>query len=127
MLLTRSLRHYPFTAATLLAVVVLSLAPIGAVEIAQDVPFADKWTHMVMYGGLCAVWWSEYALRRQPLRLSTLCWATVLPVAVGGLMELLQAYATTYRSGEWLDFAADSAGVLIGTLLGLTLQRLLRR
>ena len=42
-------------------------------------------------------------------------------VALGGLMELLQAYCTTTRSGEWLDFWSDSVGVLLGTLIGLIL------
>ena len=45
-------------------------------------------------------------------------------VALGGLMELLQAYATTTRSGEWLDFWADSVGVLLGTAVGLAMSRL---
>ena len=38
-------------------------------------------------------------------------------------MELLQAHCTTTRSGEWLDFWADSLGVVLGTLVGLTYQR----
>ena len=41
-------------------------------------------------------------------------------------MELLQAYCTTTRSGEWLDFCADSTGVLLGTLVGLLLAKLYR-
>ena len=39
-------------------------------------------------------------------------------------MELLQAYCTTTRSGEWLDFWADSLGVLLGTIVGLLMRRL---
>ena len=45
-------------------------------------------------------------------------------ILLGGLMELLQAYCTTTRSGEWLDFWADSLGVLLGNALGILLHLL---
>lgn len=37
-------------------------------------------------------------------------------------MELLQAYCTTTRSGEWLDFYADTVGVLLGNGVGLLMN-----
>lgn len=117
-MITNYIGRYPLTALTLLAVLILSLAPIGQMELTQDVPFADKWTHMVMYGGLCIVWWMEYWRSHPTLNGRLLCWAVLMPVLLGGVLELLQAYATTYRSGEWMDFVADSMGVLLGTLLG---------
>ncbi len=117
-MITNYIGRYPLTAVTLLAVLILSLAPIGQMEMTQDVPFADKWTHMVMYGGLCLVWWMEYWRSHPKLDGRLLCWAIFMPVLLGGVLELLQAYATTYRSGEWMDFVADSLGVLLGTLLG---------
>jgi hypothetical protein len=43
-------------------------------------------------------------------------------ILLGGLVELGQAYCTTTRSGEWLDFWADSIGVLLGNLLGWLLH-----
>jgi hypothetical protein len=38
---------------------------------------------------------------------------------MSGLLELLQRYCTTNRSGEWLDFAANSTGVTLAVPLGL--------
>lgn len=35
-------------------------------------------------------------------------------------MELGQAYLTTYRSGDWLDFAANSTGVVLAFLFIMT-------
>ena len=35
-----------------LVIVFLSLYPFGPIELAADVPLADKWTHMVMYAAL---------------------------------------------------------------------------
>jgi hypothetical protein len=41
---------------------------------------------------------------------------------MGGLVELAQAYCTGgRRSGEWLDFLANSLGVCLGVLIGLFL------
>ena len=37
---------------------------------------------------------------------------------MSGLVELAQAYATTTRHGDWLDFAANSVGVLLAAVLG---------
>jgi hypothetical protein len=42
---------------------------------------------------------------------------------MSGLLELLQAYCTGgHRNGDWLDFAANSIGVLLGNLLGWLLH-----
>jgi hypothetical protein len=42
---------------------------------------------------------------------------------MSGLLELLQAYCTgDHRSGDWLDFAANSLGVILGTAIGLLMK-----
>ena len=82
--------------------------------------FIDKWTHLIMYGGTCSVIWLEYLRRHDRIDWRKILLLPVLGmILLGGLMELLQAYCTTTRSGEWLDFWADSAGVLLGNALGL--------
>ena len=37
------------------------------------------------------------------------------PVLFSGVVELLQAYCTTYRGGDWWDFAANTAGALLAS------------
>ena len=118
-------RKYPFSVFCIVLIWVLSLTPFFPETPLDNVQFIDKWTHFVMYGGTCSVIWLEY-LRHH----STIAWRKVLLLAVvgmiflGGLMELLQAYCTTTRSGEWLDFWADSLGVLLGNALGILLHLL---
>ena len=124
-----SLRRYPLSYLVAIAILLLSLLPIGAVEIAENVPFADKWTHMVMYAVFALVIGHEYWRRhtadsRCAVRL--LFWAVLAPILMGGTLELLQAYATSYRSGEWLDFAANSLGVGIGFCLSLLIHYIYR-
>ena len=119
-----SLRRYPFTYAVVIVILLLSLLPIGGIQVAKDVPFADKWTHMVMYCALTLTISIEYARRHQLLHKSYFLWGLLHPIFFGGIIELLQSYATTYRSGEWLDLAADAVGCLIGVLLGLCIKYL---
>ena len=120
--MTSYLKRYPLSAVCIILIWILSLVPFFPETPLDDVAFIDKWTHFVMYGGTCVVIWWEYLrhckkeARRPNLR--ALAFAMLCMILLGGLMELLQAYATTTRSGEWLDFFADSLGVLLGSGIG---------
>ena len=121
----RFVRKYPFSLLCILLIWVLSLTPFFPETPFDDVQFIDKWTHLVIYGGTCSVIWFEYLLHHR-----TIDWGKILLLSVvgmtllGGLMELLQAYYTTTRSGEWFDFWADSLGVLLGNAVGLLMKSL---
>ena len=121
----RFVRKYPLSLLCILLIWVLSLTPFFPETPFDDVQFIDKWTHLVMYGGTCSVIWFEYLLHHR-----TIDWGKILLLSVvgmtllGGLMELLQAYYTTTRSGEWFDFWADSLGVLLGNAVGLLMKSL---
>ena len=122
-------RKYPFSTLCLALIGVLSFTPFFPETPLDNVKFIDKWTHLVMYGGTCSViWWEHLRLCKKETRrpnLRALFWfALVGMIILGGLVELGQAYCTTTRSGEWLDFYADSLGVLLGTIVGLLMRRL---
>ena len=122
-----SFRKFPLSSCCILLIWVLSLSPFFPETPLDDIKFIDKWTHLVMYGGTCSVIWWEYVNTHQQLDIrKLLLWAVVGMIALGGLMELLQAYCTSTRSGEWLDFFADSVGVVLGTLIGLLISKLYR-
>jgi VanZ family protein len=94
----------------------------------DDVPFIDKWTHLVMYGGTCTVMWIEYMRHHDRLHFWKLfLFAWLGPILMSGLLELLQRYCTTNRSGEWLDFAANTLGVALGCTAGLLAFKWRRR
>ena len=38
--------------------------------------------------------------------------------SMSGCIELMQTYLTTNRSGDWLDFLANSTGVLLAVVFG---------
>lgn len=83
---------------------------------------------MSMYLGTCSIFWLEY-LRSSwhwSLKLQALV-AVVAPIVMSGLIELAQNYLTTYRSGEWADFIANSTGVLLALVVRQVLQHVLTR
>lgn len=115
--------RYPLSAALIVAIWVMCLTPWIPDTPLNDVSLIDKWTHLVMYGTLTAVIWWEYLRQHpQPESRRLLLLAFLAPVAMGGMVELAQAYCTAgHRSGDWLDFLANSLGVVLGTFLGLIL------
>lgn len=121
-------RRYPITFLLAFAIVLLSLLPVPDVRMTVEVPLMDKWAHMVMYGVLTLVIWLEYIRAHRQMRGRRLMLLAFLaPIAMGGVLELMQAYLTTCRSGEWLDFVANSIGAVVGAGCGLLASRLWER
>ena len=114
------LRRYPMTLLCLALVWYLSLFIVIPETRMNSVPFIDKWTHFVMYGGTCTVMWWEYLrCHRRLVGWKLFLYAWLGPILMSGLLELIQKYCTTTRQGEWLDFAANSTGVTLGAVIGL--------
>ena len=108
--------QYKFSVLVALAIIILSIIPFPEVKPLKDVPLIDKWVHFVMYASLSsAMWIDQRNSHRQPLILYFF-WMFILPSCLGGILELVQAYLTTCRSGEWLDAIADMIGAFIGTV-----------
>lgn len=117
------LRRYPLAILLALTIVLLSLLPIPDLKVGVHVPLADKWTHMVMYGVLTLAIWFDYKRSHQKYNAwQLLVFTFMAPILMGGVLELMQAYLTSCRSGEWLDFVANTIGVCCGTVAGLLLK-----
>lgn len=95
----------------------------------DHVRFIDKWVHICMYAGTCGVMWIEYMRCHKKANIRRLLmFAWFLPVVMSGIIELLQAYCTGgRRSGDWLDFAANSTGATLAFILGILLARYLAK
>ena len=127
--LYQKIRKYPFSTLCIAVIWVLSLVNMPEVEV-SGVELSDKWAHFIMYGGLCGVIWIEYLRSHSSgkcsaVRLFVGVW--LLPVIMGGLLELLQAYCTTTRSGDWLDFAANTIGVTLAAVIMVPIATFLKR
>ena len=119
------MKDYVLTILVTVAIVVLSIIPIPEHAPLSDFPLIDKWVHMVMYGGLAFVMWFDRVVRNKG-NMSRVFWILmfVYPTLLGGLMELVQAYWTTCRSGDWIDFEADAIGAALGLLISFLFNKL---
>lgn len=126
--IVKVLTQYPFSSLCILGIWVLCLIPIPDNPL-SDVKLIDKWTHFVFYGGLCAVMWAEYGHRHAAVDWkSAMLWIVAMPIIMGGLVEIVQATCTGgNRSGDVMDWAADTVGVAIGQIIGIPLARCLSR
>lgn len=117
--------EYVFAAVIAVAIFVLSVIPVPEDTSLSDVPLIDKWAHMLMYAGLTfAMWVDHVPILKRPLTFHFLLLMFIAPTALGGLMELVQAYCTSHRSGDWIDFVADAIGSFIMTLLCIYINKL---
>ena len=122
------IKHYPFSCILIAAIWYLSLLFNAPETPLDNVLLIDKWVHIVMYGGTFTVLWIEYIRRhQQPNYRKLAIWAFVAPIIMSGILELLQEYCKETRQGEWLDLLANSIGVALAALIGLTLFRLRAR
>ena len=115
---------YPFATCLILVIWVVCLMPVPETPL-NNLTLLDKWVHISMYAVLCLVMWAEYLRHHEKLNKTRLFIGVFLaPLLMGGLIELAQANCTGgNRSGDWLDFAANSIGVVMGNLIGMLLAR----
>lgn len=129
----QTIKQYFWSFLAVTVAILLCVLPFPVFPKMNKVPLMDKWVHFVMFGGVaCAVWLDKARLEKRTSQarvasgtalLACFFPAVVLPVLLGGVLELVQAYVTTYRSGDWFDFLADSIGVLLAIPLGLYVIR----
>lgn len=111
-------KRYPLSLVIILAVVYLSFFKPPSVEV-SSLPYLDKIAHIAMYFGLSGVLWIEFLRTHRGGFPIWHAWvgALICPVLFSGVIELLQTYCTTYRGGDWLDFAANVLGALLASLI----------
>lgn len=112
--------HYPFSCVLIAVIWYLCFFTPPETQL-DNVAFIDKWTHIAMYLLTCTVIWEEYLRRHRQLEWrKALLLAWVAPIAMSGLIEILQATCTGgRRSGEWLDFAANATGATLALVIGI--------
>ena len=119
------LKEYLLSMLVTVIIIVLSILPIPEKAPMSDFPLIDKWVHMVMYGGLAFIMWFDHVVRSgKVMSRNYVLWMVLYPIVLGGLMELVQAFFTTCRSGDWIDFEADAIGTAIGIGLSLLANKL---
>lgn len=118
------LTKYPFSCIIVIGTWILCFMTIPETPL-SSVRFIDKWTHSLIYLVLGLSISLEYLRNtKQPSPKFIIVWVWLMPIIMGGLIEVLQSYCTNgNRSGEWLDFFADAIGSTIAVLIGILLVR----
>ncbi len=79
-----------------------------------DVPFIDKWVHLVLFGGFAFLW----LCARPIINVRSLSGLFLICVALGSFIELMQGILSFLgRSMEFMDAVADSVGGILGIAL----------
>lgn len=120
----RLLRLYPLSSLCIVIIWALCLLRPSSLPDGPEIPHLDKIMHSMMYLGLCSLLWFEHLRVSPHVRWGHfLPLGVVAPIAMSGIIELAQAFLTDSRSGDWWDFAANTAGVLLAIPLGVCLVR----
>lgn len=118
------IKRYPLTLILVISIWVLCFINVPDSPLSH-ISLIDKWTHILMYFVLTMCAGFEYTKANKQAKVSRLLLYTwLLPVVMGGLIEIMQANCTGgRRSGDWLDFYADAIGSTIAFLIGILLVR----
>jgi VanZ family protein len=121
------LPHSPYSSqARFIAIIWTLLIFVGCLFPSQQlphvaVPFIDKWTHFVMFGGYTFLWLCAKPAYTTAYVIKLL----VVAVLLGCAIEVLQGTLTALgRSMELLDAIADAVGALLGIGLYMGGRRL---
>ena len=110
--LTAERRHKIFLLYVAL-IVVAFLVPVPNTPVSES-RYVDKVVHFGIFLGFALLFYVDRQWR--------VAWTFMISVAFAGVIELVQS-TLPYRGGDWLDFAAGSAGAAAGAVLALLVER----
>ena len=118
------LKKYWISILVILVIFVLCFMNTAPLPVPQVQNF-DKWMHTLMFLGLSGVvFFDDTGYLRFPISKMRILWISFLfPVAVGGLIEIMQAHLTVTRTGDWFDFLFDAIGAIFGMGIALLINR----
>lgn len=110
--------NYWKSIAVIACIFYLSFASPSAFKKIPTFENEDKIIHILMYLGLASVLIYEYRHHRKynKFSLSFVLICLILPIFLGGIIELMQEYYFPPRSGNLLDWISDIVGVALGWL-----------
>jgi len=85
-----------------------------------NIPFIDKWTHLVLFGVFSFLW-----LCANPgIQIRFLLIILAITIFLGWLVEYIQGHFVVGRTQDNMDTLADTAGGIMGILLFVIMYRI---
>lgn len=115
------IKKYRFSLLLSLVILILSLAPPATFERVDflEMTFTDKLVHMAMYFGLMSVMtWENSKYNARPAIIAAAAFAAFL---YGILIEFMQEFLTTNRTGSVWDAMFNTFGILLAVALWLAI------
>lgn len=86
-----------------------------------EIPLVDKWTHFILFGGYSFLWMWRIEIKDK----RSVALVIISGVVYGAVIELLQGLLVMLgRSMEFMDWVADTIGVLLGWFLYAAVMRM---
>ena len=105
---------------TLLTILLLCVpgSSLPGGDIAFEIPYFDKYVHVILFGGIALFWGGYYAFRLKatPDWRKVVMWMAVLSAVLGVVLEYVQLYCIPDRSFDGFDIMADTTGALLAAL-----------
>ncbi len=123
--ISRVLRCYPLSMLVVAVLMYLSFFKPPKPIVETPIPL-DKIVHVIMYLGVSSVFWFEWFMShrgRSPRVRRGMLFCLLLPVLMGGLIEIGQSVLTSYRGGDWYDVLANCIGVMLATAFSLLVTK----
>lgn len=116
------IRNNIFTIIVTAIIIYLSFANAKTFEGVDifKIPYLDKIVHFCLYFLLMMVIIIEH--RKSLTNTRILIFIALVPVILGGIIELLQSDLTTSRTGDVLDILSNTSGVVCSLLLWLLIR-----
>jgi len=113
-------RYHLFSVLCGTLIIVLCTVQLPPQDNDISIPYLDKVVHFMMYLALSLSYITERFLsaKRNPIKpAATYLLTLAISFIIGGLIELVQAYLTSYRSGDIIDLLCDVCGSLTAILI----------
>lgn len=82
----------------------------------NEVAFIDKWIHVILYTLYTLIMAFDFTKDGARIFKKNYFWGVcvVFPILLGGVIEIMQVTFFAPRTAEWMDWVADTTGVIIG-------------
>ncbi len=84
-----------------------------------DLPFIDKWTHLILFGVFALLWLLSIGTKN----IKYIAAILVVSCYIGWLVEYIQGYYIPNRSRDTIDIVADVCGAVTGIVVFLVLYK----